>query len=126
MQNELTTYLRAGYPGLAITTAEEARAEAEIAAACAAIKRKLSAWSSTDGLVDNASNRATPCSDPFEVLTLLERMFSSASPQHVVLMRDLQLHLDQPDPTFVRRLKDLILRAKGNGHAIILLGCHHA
>ena len=35
MQTELTTYLRAGYPGLAITTAEEARAEAEIAAVCA-------------------------------------------------------------------------------------------
>jgi SpoVK/Ycf46/Vps4 family AAA+-type ATPase len=30
MQNELTTYMRAGYPGLAITTAEEARASAEV------------------------------------------------------------------------------------------------
>ena len=125
MQSELTTYLRAGYPGLAITTAEEARAEAEIAAACAAIKRKLSAWSSTDGLVDTSNNRATPCPDPFEALQLLERMFASCSPQHVVLMRDLQLHLDQTDPVFTRRRKDLLHRAKGNGHAIILLGCRH-
>ena len=34
MQNQLTTYLRAGYPGLAVISSEEARAEAEIAAAC--------------------------------------------------------------------------------------------
>ena len=30
----LTTYLQAGYPGLAVITSEEARAETEIAAVC--------------------------------------------------------------------------------------------
>jgi len=48
MQNQLTTYLRAGYPGLAVISSEEARAEAEIAAACSSLKRQLLAWSSTD------------------------------------------------------------------------------
>ena len=51
MQNQLTTYLRAGYPGLAVISSEEARAEAEIAAACSSLKRRLAAWSSTEGLV---------------------------------------------------------------------------
>lgn len=125
MQTELTTYMRAGYPGLAITTAEEARASAEVTAACAATKRKLSIWSSTDGLIDLATNRATPCPDPFEALQLLERMFASASPQHVILLRDLQLHLDQADPMLVRRMKDLLFLAKGKGHCLILLGCRH-
>ena len=32
----LTTYLRAGYPGVALVSPEEARAESEIAAVCAA------------------------------------------------------------------------------------------
>jgi hypothetical protein len=41
----LSTYLRAGYPGLAVISSEEARAEAEIASACAALKRRLLAWS---------------------------------------------------------------------------------
>ena len=50
MQNQLTTYLRAGYPGLAVISSEEARAEAEIAAACTSLKRRLHAWSSTEGL----------------------------------------------------------------------------
>jgi hypothetical protein len=44
----LTTYLRAGYPGLAVISSEEARAEAEIASTCTSLKRRLHAWSSSD------------------------------------------------------------------------------
>lgn len=119
----LTTYLRAGYPGLAVITSEEARAEAEIASACTSLQRKLHAWSSTDGLVDTAEGRVTTCPDPLDALQLLDGMFSAESPRHIVLMRDLQLHLDQSDPMLVRRLKDVLRIAKANGHALILLGC---
>ena len=123
MQNQLTTYLRAGYPGLAVISSEEARAEAEIAAACTSLKRRLHAWSSTEGLVDTQEGRVTQCQDPLEVLQLLDGIFATDSPRHVVLLRDLQLHLDQTDPMLVRRLKDILRIAKSNGHAIILLGC---
>ena len=119
----LTTYLRAGYPGLAVITSEEARAEADIAAACASIERRLHAWSSTEGLVDTTDGRVTPCPDPLDALQLLDGMFAADNPRHVVLLRDLQLHLDQSDPLLVRRLKDILRVAKSNGHAIILLGC---
>jgi SpoVK/Ycf46/Vps4 family AAA+-type ATPase len=50
-------------------------------------------------------------------------MFASDNPRHVVLFRDLQLHLDQSDPMLVRRIKDVLRVAKANGHALILLGC---
>ena len=50
-------------------------------------------------------------------------MFATDSPRHVVLFRDLQLHLDQSDPILVRRIKDILRLAKANGHSIILLGC---
>jgi SpoVK/Ycf46/Vps4 family AAA+-type ATPase len=119
----LTTYLRAGYPGLAVITSEEARAEADIAAACASVDRRLHAWSSTEGLVDTTDGRVTPCPDPLDALQLLDGMFAAEKPRHVVLLRDLQLHLDQSDPMLVRRLKDILRVAKSNGHAIILLGC---
>ena len=119
----LTTYLRAGYPGLCIITPEEARAEAEIAAVCDSLQRNLHAWSSTEGLVDVRDNRVTTCPDPLDALQLLEGMFVSDQPRHVVLLRDLQLHLDQSDPLLVRRLKDTLRLAKANGHAIVLLGC---
>jgi SpoVK/Ycf46/Vps4 family AAA+-type ATPase len=119
----LTTYLRAGYPGLAVISSEEARAEADIAAACASVERRLHAWSSTEGLVDTTEGRVTPCPDPLDALQILDGMFAADSPRHVVLLRDLQLHLDQSDPMLVRRLKDILRIAKSNGHAIILLGC---
>jgi SpoVK/Ycf46/Vps4 family AAA+-type ATPase len=67
--------------------------------------------------------RVTACPDPLDALQLLEGMFAAANPQHVVLLRDLQLHMDQTDPMLVRRLKDTLRIAKSNGHAIILLGC---
>ena len=123
MQNQLITYLRAGYPGLAIISSEEARAEAEIASVCTTLNRHLHAWSSTEGLVDTLESRVTPCPDPLEVLQLLDQLFASDSPRHVVLLRDLQLHLDQSDPMLVRRMKDILWFAKAGGHTIILLGC---
>lgn len=119
----LSTYLRAGYPGLALITPEETRAEAEIASVCAALDRRLHAWSSTEGLLDAAESRLTPCPDPLEALQLLENLFAAESARHVVLLRDLQLHLEQNDPMLVRRLKDLLRLAKSNGHALVLLGC---
>jgi hypothetical protein len=123
MQNQLTTYLKAGYPGLAVISSEEARAEAEIAAACKSLKRRLHAWSSTEGLVDTKEGRVTTCPDPLDALQLLDTLFATDNPRHVVLLRDLQLHLDQTDPMLVRRLKDTLRVAKANGHALILLGC---
>ena len=123
MQNQLTTYLRAGYPGLAVISSEEARAEAEIAVACSTLKRRLHAWSSTEGLVDVKEGRVTPCPDPLEVLQLLDGTFANTNPRNVVLLRDLQLHLDQSDPILVRRIKDVLRVAKANGHTLILLGC---
>ena len=119
----LTTYLRAGYPGLALISSEEARAEAEIASACTDLDHHLHAWSSTEGLVDTSEGRITPCPDPLEALQLLDGMFASDTPRHVVLLRDLQLHLEQTDPMLVRRIKDTLRVAKSNGHALILLGC---
>lgn len=119
----LTTYLRAGYPGLAVISSEEARAEAEIAAVCTSLERRLHAWSSTEGLVNLNEGRITPCPDPLDALQLLDDLFAQSNPQHVVLLRDLQLHLAQSDPMLIRRLKDLLRVAKSHGHCIILLGC---
>lgn len=119
----LTTYLRAGYPGLAVISSEEARAEAEIASVCTNLSRHLHAWSSSEGLVDVKDGRGTTCPDPLDVLQLLDGMFASTTPRHVVLLRDFQLHLEQNDPMLTRRLKDILRIAKVNGHALILLGC---
>ena len=119
----LSTYLQAGYPGLAVITSEEARAEAEIARVCADNNRKLLAWSSTEGLVDIADSRVTPCPDPLDALQLLDGLFAMREPQIVVLLRDLQLHMEQSDPMLIRRIKDILRIAKANGHTLVMLGC---
>jgi AAA+ superfamily predicted ATPase len=119
----LSTYLRAGYPGIAIITAEENRAEAEVATVCRENNRQLHAWSSTEGLVDIAEGRAQPIADPLDALQQLDGLFSRSEPQAVVLLRDLQLHLDHSDPMLIRRIKDTLRVAKANGHTLIFLGC---
>jgi SpoVK/Ycf46/Vps4 family AAA+-type ATPase len=123
MQHQLTSYLRAGHPGVVIVTAEESRAEAEITAACASQIRHLSAWSSSDGLLDTTASTSQPCPDPLEALQFIEGKFGRTDPRHVVIMRDLQPHLDQSDPMLVRRMKDLLRLAKSGGHCLIVLGC---
>jgi SpoVK/Ycf46/Vps4 family AAA+-type ATPase len=119
----LVTYLRAGYPGLVLVTPEEARAEAELASACTELQRHLHAWSSTDGLVDVQAGRAIACPDPLEALAHVEALFRQNEERHVVMLRDLQLHLDQNDPMLVRRFKDILRLAKGAGHALVPTGC---
>ena len=119
----LRTYLLAGYPGIAVITSEEARAEAEIAAVCSSLDRQLHAWSSTEGLVDLAEGRINQCADPLEALQLLDELFAKQEPRIVVLLRDLQLHMDQSDPMLIRRIKDILRVAKANGHTLVFLGC---
>jgi AAA+ superfamily predicted ATPase len=119
----LITYLKAGYPGLTLVTSEEARAEAEIAATCLTLERSLHAWSSSEGLIDPLQNQRTSCPDPLDALAVIESWFAQEATRHVVLFRDLQLHLDTPDPLLVRRLRDTLRIAKANGHSIILVGC---
>jgi acyl transferase domain-containing protein len=99
----LTTYLRAGYPGLALITSEEARAEAEVSAACTSLKRRLHAWSSTEGLVDTKEGRVTACTDPLDALQLLEGMFAAGVRRFVEC---------GPKPTLVNMVKRIAL-AKG-------------
>jgi AAA+ superfamily predicted ATPase len=119
----ITTYLRAGYPGLVLITPEEARAEADLATACKSLGRNLHAWSSTDGLVDVKAERVLACSDPLEALGHVDNLFRQDKVRHVVMFRDLQLHLEQSDPMLVRRLKDLLRLAKSGGHALVPVGC---
>ena len=119
----LSTYIQAGYPGLAVVTSEETRAEAEIAAVCASLERSLIAWSSTEGLVNMVEQRVTACPDPLDAMQLLDGLFAQQEPRVVALFRDLQLHLDHGDPMLTRRIKDILRVAKANGHTLILLGC---
>ena len=119
MREKLTNYIRAGYPGICLVTAEETRAEAELKAVAVATKHGLVAWSATTGLVDTGDGRALGAEDPMEAITAIASLPENA----VVLFRDLHMFLADANPVLVRALKDALAHAKTAGKCLILLGC---
>lgn len=118
MRSHLIRYARAGYAGLFVVTAEEARAEAEIQAAAAELNRPLHVWSVTEGFADTAAGTVRDCPDPLAALDLTDTVEGEA----VVLLRDFGAYLEDRDPVLVRKLRDLLRRAKAGGKLVVLLG----
>lgn len=119
MREQITNYIRAGYPGLYLVTAEEARAEAELRACAQQTNHGLVAWSATAGLVDTKDGRSLGGEDPMEAVLAL----ASLPKDVVAVFRDLHLFLADPNPVLVRALKDALKHAKANGKCLILTGC---
>jgi hypothetical protein len=118
MKPHLICYARAGYAGLFIVTAEEARAEAEIQAAATELNRPLHVWSVTEGFADTAAGTVRDCPDPLSALDLTDALEGEA----VVLLRDFGAYLEDKDPVLIRKLRDLLRRAKAGGKLVLLLG----
>ena len=118
MKPHLIRYARAGYAGLFIVTAEEARAEAEIQAAAAELSRPLHVWSVTEGFADTAAGTVRDCPDPLAALDLIDAVEGEA----VVLLRDFGAFLEDKDPVLIRKVRDVLRRAKAGGRLILLLG----
>ena len=119
----LTHYLQAGFPGLAVLTPEEARAEREIALTCQTLGRALYVWSASEGLIEIGGERRQDCPEPLMALAAMEPLLEDDNHQRVFLLRDIQPYFDQGDPLLNRRFRDLLRVAKSCGHAFILLGC---
>lgn len=118
MKVPIIRYARAGYSGLFLCTAEEARAEALVKAAAAELSRPLHAWSLTEGLVDTTTGSVRSCPDP---LTALERV-DAIEGGSIILLRDFATHFADHDPMLVRKLRDSLRFAKNAGKLIVILG----
>jgi len=119
MRDIITNYIRAGYPGLYLVTAEETRAEAELRSCADATNHSLVAWSATTGLVDTADGRTLGGEDPMEAATAVAGLPDNT----LVLLRDFHLFLQDPNPLLVRALKDALVHAKAKGKCLVLVGC---
>ncbi|MCG8602292.1 MAG: hypothetical protein MI807_19265, partial [Verrucomicrobiales bacterium] len=84
MKDIISNFARAGYAGLFLCTAEEARAESEIKAAAEELGRSVHAWSITTGMIDTSNGNVHRCTDPAEALESIESLHSDC----VVLLRD--------------------------------------
>jgi ATP-dependent 26S proteasome regulatory subunit len=119
MREQITNYIRAGYAGLYLVSAEEQRVLAELKAIAKDIGFKLYAWSTSDGIVDCAKGRVKEANDPLEALMHMEELPEKC----VLVLKDFHLFLQDPNPILLRHLKDVLQVAKTRGKTLIVLGC---
>lgn len=119
MRQKLINYIRAGYSGLYIVSAEEQRVEAEIKAVAESVQFNLCYWSIVEGLIDTGTGNITPSNDPLEVLQAI----GDVKEKTIVLLKDFHLCLVDPNPVILRKLKDVLLQAKTSSKTLIILGC---
>ena len=122
MNTQIANYIRAGYPGIFIVSSEEPRVEAEVRAVADSLQYSLYAWSITDGLVDTSNASVRGAQDPMEAMSLVEELPESS----IVLMRDLHMFLEDPNPLLVRAVKNALRAGKTMGKGLIVVACRLA
>jgi SpoVK/Ycf46/Vps4 family AAA+-type ATPase len=129
MKQNITHYIRAGYPGLYLVSHEEQRVEAELKAVVEGLNEQppnpseppyqLHAWSITTGLINVQTGSRRDCSEPMEALIVLADLPNNS----IILLRDFHQFFDDPNPVLIRKLKDELAVAKTKGKTLIILGC---
>jgi SpoVK/Ycf46/Vps4 family AAA+-type ATPase len=128
MKNQITNYVRAGYPGLYLVSHEEQRVGSEFKAvvkdlngsAKADARWSLYAWSFTEGIVnteDGASIGDTQ--DPLEML----KAIASIPERSIIMLRDFHMFLAEPNPLLFRMLKDALALAETTNRVLVIVGC---
>ena len=120
MGSKILHYIQAGYPALFLVSPEEQRVEAELKIVLAHLdKYSLCYWSVVDGLVDTATKQINNCNDALEVLQAIHEQ----KERTITLLKDYHLHLEDPNPILLRKLKDVLLDAKTKQKTLLILGC---
>ena len=119
MKGKITSYIRAGYPGLYLVSAEEQRVAVEMTRIAQELHYSLFFWSVVDGLVDVEKGTNNPANDPLEALLSIRDL----KEQSIILLRDFHLFLQDPNPILIRQLKDVLQVAKTKSKTLIILGC---
>jgi hypothetical protein len=120
MKQKIISYIRAGYSGLYLVSAEEQRVEQELKSIAQEVGFQLFAWSITEGLLNTATGSIKPANDPLEALLAL----ADLPEKSIVILRDYHLFLaGDPNPVIVRQLKDFLQVAKTRNKVLVILGC---
>lgn len=122
MRNQITNYIRAGYPGIYLISCEEARIEAEMKEIAKSLEHKLYAWSISEGLVDTADGHVTQAQDPIEMMEAIDQLPEDT----IVLLKDFHQFLEESNPVLVRRVKESLRAGKAKGKTLVTVGCRLA
>lgn len=116
--NELGLLIRARYPIIYIATAEEERAEADIAV-CATQQgnRALYTWDFVEGYQGNLNDAGFGKRNPLQALELVEKLPATAPA--IFVLRDFHRFLD--DVAISRKLRNLARRLKAQPKTLIIL-----
>jgi AAA+ superfamily predicted ATPase len=128
MKNQITNYIRAGYPGLYIISHEEQRVGAEFQGIVKELNKatkkdekwSLYAWSFTEGII-NTTDGATigDTQDPMEML----KAVGSIPERSIIMLRDFHMFLAEPNPLLFRMVKDTLAVAKTTNRVVVIVGC---
>ena len=123
MQAQLIDYIRAGFAGIYLVTAEEARAEALLRDTASDLGYSLHTWTVTAGLVCVETGSAEPVNDPLQAVMSLGELPEKS----ILVLRDFQQFLGdagQPaDPVLTRTLREQLRRARCSSRVAVILGC---
>jgi hypothetical protein len=119
VRDKIINYIRAGYSGLYVLSAEEQRVEAEMQTIADELKYELHYWTVIDGLVNLKNQSTTSANDPLEALQAIEDM----KERSIVLVKDFHLHLVDPNPFIIRKLKGVLQTAKTKNITLIVVAC---
>jgi len=132
MRDKLRLYFQARYPGIAIRTDEELRAMTEITAASKGLHDEVYVWTATDGLVGQKKIESHPDAPLAELAeddstdpAVAARWRPADDAKVLYVFKDLQVFncsTDDPDPTLVRALKELLQWAPEAGCGVVFLG----
>jgi AAA+ superfamily predicted ATPase len=130
MKQKLTNYFKAGVAGLYIQSPEGQRVEGEVAAAAAAAGFGFYTWTATKGVIHIKPGKGDK---PPEAVVLTQNdnvpphvdaldKFDGLPEKSVILLHDMHMFIE-PDPMFIRRIKDSLLSGKMKNRVLIILGC---
>ena len=126
MKTRLANYFRAGFPGIAIQTSEEQRAQADVIEAVKFLnsnkkandpERGVVTWSATEGLVWHLP-APKPVDDTQDLGAAVAQRFENT----IYILRDAQTWPYDRDFNLSRSIRDLLAWAPTEGSCIIFIG----
>lgn len=116
MKQRLANYIKAGYPGLAIQTTEEARAMTDVIGAAKITGRTVLTWSATEGLKE-VGDAIKDIDGTKDLFAACEHKAKNA----IYIFRDAHSWPFDRDPTLARVMRDLLTWVPNEGSCIFLI-----